>query len=114
MDGELILSVEQAAQLVRATPDTLLRYIRRGELPAARLGKHMIVLYADLVSFIRVVAAQQAAERLASHAHAGTPVHRQAAPAVLPQCLVMEPSGAPRSKRRGRRKELPCLPINDM
>ena len=108
MDGELILSVDQAAQLVCATPDTLLRYIRSGELPAARLGKHMVVLYADLVSFIRVVAARQAAERLASDAH------RKATPAGLSQCLMIEPSVAPRSKPRGRRKEPPRLPINDI
>ena len=50
MHDDRILNVNEAAKLVHAAPATLLQYIRRGELPAARLGKHMVIVYDDLVA----------------------------------------------------------------
>jgi hypothetical protein len=64
--------------LVHAAPAPLLQYIRRGELPAARLGKHMVIVYDDLVAFVRMIAARQTSARVYNNDASD---RKQAAPA---------------------------------
>jgi excisionase family DNA binding protein len=119
MHSDQFLNVDEAAKLIFATPDTLLQYIRRGELPAARVGKHMIIVYDDLLAFVKATAARQTAARIVASAASNqsalkrTEANRQSgAPGFVFSPLVGSPSG----RRRGRRKSLPQLPadsIND-
>ena len=113
MHDDRILNVNMAAKLVHAAPDTLLQYIRRGELPAARLGKHMIIVYDDLVAFVRMIAARQTSARVeineASDQSHGAPAETNRQPATT--TFVFTPAAiAPAGQCRGRRKPLPQLP----
>lgn len=113
-----ILNLEEAARLVHANPETLLQYIRRGELLAARVGKHIVILYVDLVSFVRTVAASQNAERQARLGREmGTSERSGAEDAdrrLPPFIQLSEATSLPQpSRRKGRRRQVPPLPPED-
>jgi excisionase family DNA binding protein len=48
-----VLTVEQAAELLHLHPVSVQRKARRGEIPAAKLGKRWIFLEIDLMACIR-------------------------------------------------------------
>jgi hypothetical protein len=86
-----------------------------GELPAARVGKHMIIVYEDLLAFVKATAARQTAARVAATAASNlsepkrTKASRQSsAPAFVLSPFVDSPSDG----RRGRRKPLPQFPAD--
>jgi excisionase family DNA binding protein len=112
MDDNDILSLEEAARLVHATPETLLQYIRRGELAAARVGKKIIIMYSDLVAFLRMLAAQQKAARQTKDAEQKLDADLCAAgnSAAPPTLLVQFHTRAAGNKRKGRRRPVPPLP----
>jgi len=112
MCDDRILTVDEAAKLVHAAPDTLLQYIRRGELPAARLGKLMLIVYDDLVTFVRKIASEQASARgdfnVARDRTTTTRIDTNQQPPTPPFVLTAAAkSSAGRS--HGRRKSLPQL-----
>lgn len=111
MCDDRILTVDEAAKLVHAAPDTLLQYIRRGELPAARLGKPMLIVYDDLVTFVKRVAAEQAFARgdfnVTRDRTATQDGGTNQQPPTPPFVLTADAKAPDRP--RGRRKSLPLL-----
>ncbi|WP_371763764.1 helix-turn-helix domain-containing protein [Massilia sp.] len=115
MHNDRILNVDEAAKLVHAAPDTLLQYIRQGELPAARLGKHLVIVYNDLVAFVKAVAARQTAERVNIDLTSNrTKTERQETSRQpnIPSFVYTPGASSPSERRRGRRRQLPQLPAD--
>jgi excisionase family DNA binding protein len=112
MRDDRILTVDEAAKLVHAAPDTLLQYIRRGELPAARLGKLMLIVYDDLVTFVRKIAAEQASARgdlnVARDRTTTARIDTNQQPPTPPFVLTT-PAKSSAGRSHGRRKSLPQL-----
>lgn len=112
MNDNDILSLEQAARLVHATPKTLTQYIHGGELPATRIGKTILIVYAALVDLVNNLAARQQAERqakrLGRERSNGIDV-KPSPPGAAPMLVQFEPRPKA-SKRGGRRRPLPPLP----
>jgi excisionase family DNA binding protein len=115
MHNDQILTVDEAAELLHATTDTLFQYIRWGELPAARLGKHIVIVYDDLLVFVKTIAARQTARRTAIGTSSDRTVPEQtkatrqsSMPSFVFSPVVRSSSG----KRRKRRKMLPQLPAD--
>lgn len=52
----------EAAEILHVTPQTLARYITRGELRASRIGKAYIIEAESLETFIRVKAVKKELE----------------------------------------------------
>lgn len=52
--SEVLVTVEQAAEELNLHPKTVLRYIRDGRLPAARVGKSYRIARAKLDAFVGV------------------------------------------------------------
>lgn len=85
-----VYDLEEAAQLMLTSAETLAAYVRAGELPAAKIGKKNLVLHEDLTAFLRTMVDSSTAER-----------RRKSVPRSLP--AVIPPP-------RSRRKPLPPLP----
>lgn len=85
-----VYDLEEAAQLMRTTAETLAAFVRTGELPAARIGKKHLVLHEDLMSFLRAKIDSATAERRR-------------------QCAPQSPSALLATKPKSRRKCLPAL-----
>jgi excisionase family DNA binding protein len=112
MRDDRILTVDEAAKLVHAAPDTLLQYIRRGELPAARLGKLMLIVYDDLLTFVRKSAAEQTSARVDFNvARDRTVTERIGAnqQPLAPPFVLTAVAKSSSGRSRGRRKSLPQL-----
>lgn len=114
MHNNHILSLDDAAKHVHATPDTLLQYIRRGELPAARVGKRIVITLLDLVTFVQELARQQSMERQAKHTRTAQQENQDAGYGTRymkpPFVQLSEALTQPVTpKRKGRRTQLPQL-----
>ena len=115
MHDNEILNLDAAAKLVHATAETLLQYIRRGDLKAARVGKHFIVTYVSLINFVDALAVSQSMQRRAKRPQSDEASSDQSKPEMdrpssvfvhLPGSGVHSTAG----KRKGRRRQLPTLP----
>ena len=51
-EGGLALSLPNAARLASVSPDLLRKAIRRGKLPARKLGRRTVVLREDLITWL--------------------------------------------------------------
>jgi len=45
--------LDEASKLLAIHPQTLLKHVRSGEIPAAKLGKRWVFVKADLIDYIR-------------------------------------------------------------
>lgn len=118
MHDNEILNLDAAAKLVHATAETLLQHIRRGDLKAARVGKHFVITYVSLINFVDSLAASQSMERRGKHpqsdeanADQGKLGHGRTSP-VFVQLPVSGMHSAVK-KPKGRRRQLPVLPPLD-
>ena len=84
----------------------------RGELPAARLGKLMLIVYDDLATFVRKIAAEQASARgdfnVARNPTTTARIGANQQPPTPPLVLTAAAKSSP-GRSRGRRKSLPQL-----
>ena len=114
MHDNEILNLDAAAKVVHATAETLLQYIRTGDLKAARVGKQFIVTYVSLIHFVETLAASQSTERRAKHPQSNEAnvndgkVNLGGMPAFVQ--LAVTGVDATVTKRRRRRRQLPVLP----
>jgi excisionase family DNA binding protein len=95
MNGDEILDVVEASTLLRADPETVLQFARKGQLPGTRIGKSWVFLREDVIGFLKGQIARDTEERRRRQ----TPV---SADAVLVPILT--------NKRRRQLPALPALP----
>lgn len=84
----------QVAALLRADPETVMQFARKGHLPGARIGKGWVFLRTDVFDFLRAkIEAETAERRKAGGADPGQPDavlvaqhpgRRRTAPPALP------------------------------
>lgn len=115
MHDNEILNLADAAKLVHATAETLLQHVRRGDLVAARVGKHFVVTYGSLIDFVDALAVSQSKERRAKHPQTDEvpPDHGKLdSGPTLPAFVQFSESGMDSTviKRKRRRRQLPVLP----
>jgi hypothetical protein len=115
MHDNEILNLADAAKLVHATAETLLQHVRRGDLVAARVGKHFVVTYGSLIDFLDALAASQSMERRAKHPQAdeiSTDHGKLDSGRTSPVFVQFSESGVDSTvmKRKRRRRQLPVLP----
>lgn len=89
---DTIYNLQEVADLLRASKETVVGYVRTGELPAGRIGKNLIFLPKDVLAFVEAIVARHTAERQRRHNSA-------------PPDLVV-----PAAPRRSRRNIPPALP----
>lgn len=116
MHDKTILTLADAAKLVHAPPETLLQYIRRGELMAARIGKNFVITHASLTAFVNMLATRQSMERKARQSqseHGSASVNSSASARTQPPFVLVTGTGSSVpliKKQKGRRTQLPVLP----
>ena len=114
MHDNEILNLDAAAKVVHATAETLLQYIRTGDLKAARVGKQFIVTYVSLIHFVKTLAASQSTERRAKRPQSDeasadeSRLDQGRTPAFVQLPVAGVSVAVPKRKRR--RRQLPVLP----
>jgi hypothetical protein len=114
MHDNEILNLDAAAKVVHATAETLLQYIRTGDLRAARVGKHFIVTYVSLMHFVEALATSQSMERRAKCPQSDEANANESrldlgrTPAFVQLPVAGVDVAVPKRKRR--RRQLPVLP----
>lgn len=86
------LDVAEAADLLRAEPETIMQLARKGELPGTRIGRSWVFLREDVILFLKAQIAKDTEERRRQHA------------ALSPSAVVIH------APAKNRRKPLPVLP----
>jgi hypothetical protein len=111
MQDNQILCLDDAAALVHSTLDTRLQYIRGGELPAARVGNRFVIVYTDLVAFVRLLAARQGQERrdATSPPLQNVPDRSHESPTSLPRFVQFADMPTKPHKNKGRHRTIPPL-----
>lgn len=94
MEPNAIYSLDEAAQELHATPDTIAQYARTGELCGTLIGKGWIFTGQKLLDFVNAQSAKEAADRRRQHA----------------SVPVLQAVGDSAGRRPRRRKALPRLP----
>lgn len=51
-DDRIAYTVEEVGRLVGLNPETIARYVRRGEIPASKLGRAVRIIRADLIRWL--------------------------------------------------------------
>jgi hypothetical protein len=114
MHDNEILNLDAAAKVVHATAETLLQYIRSGDLKAARVGKQFIVTYVSLIHFVETLAASQSMKRRAKRPQSDEANVNDGRVSLgrMPAFVQLPVTGvdAAVTKRKKRRRQLPVLP----
>jgi len=58
------VSLTEAAELMKVHPETVSDHIRRGALPAAKIGRAYVMLTSDVMALVMRQIAEQTAERM--------------------------------------------------
>lgn len=64
MSNGQTVNLEEAADLMKVHPKTVVDYINSGALPAARIGRGYVMLASDVMALVVRHIAQQTAERM--------------------------------------------------
>jgi excisionase family DNA binding protein len=87
------LDVAEVAALLRAEPETIMQFARRGDLPGTRIGKSWVFLREDVLVFLKNQIAKDTEKR------------RRERATLSPSAVAVAPSPP-----KNRRKEVPVLP----
>lgn len=96
----------QVAALLRADPETIMQFARKGHLPGARIGKSWVFLRTDVFDFLRAKIEEETAERrkaansdpkqLTAVLVPQRPARRRIAPPALPNMIELTAPGRQR------------------
>ncbi len=96
----------QVAALLRADPETIMQFARKGHLPGARIGKSWVFLRTDVFDFLRAKIEAETAERrkaadqgpsqFAAVLVQRRPARRRIAPPALPNLIDLATPGRQR------------------
>lgn len=91
-----VLTTEEAAALLRVSPDVLLRLSREGEVPGARLGgrwRYSRPLLEEMLADRSPKAAHQGRGDVGRAAHAARLARAAQEPAAAPSAAALSPAG---------------------
>lgn len=65
------VNIDEAAALLKVHPETALKIIQAGDIPAAKVGRAWVMMTKDVLSYIQKQIIEQTGERLSASGTAG-------------------------------------------
>lgn len=116
VDAE-ILTIEDLATLFACDKETAAARLKCGDFPGIKVGRGWIIPRAALFERINEMAREESATRRAELGSKCQEIHREyeneraASPLATRTSVLLLPTAAPKSRRRGRREPPPLPPV---